>query len=72
MLMDIMHTTKANNKLGIITTNPKVIKKGPKESKKQGRKTTLQRITNLGTFLMELGQYSHLTKFFPLNSTFNQ
>ena len=36
MLKDILHTAKANNKLGIIAANPKDTKKGTKESKKQG------------------------------------
>ena len=72
MLTDILHTAKDNNKLGIITANPKDIKKGTKESKKRGRKIALQRITNLGTILVESRQYSQLTKFSPLNSTVNQ
>ena len=72
MLTNILHTTKANNKLGIITANPKHTKKGTKESKKRGRKIALQRITNLGTILVESGQYSQLIEFFPLNPTVNQ
>ena len=42
MFTNILHNTKANNKLGIIAANPKDYKKGSKESKKGGRKTTLQ------------------------------
>ena len=41
MLTDILYTAKANNKLGIITANPKDINKGTKESKKQGRRKSL-------------------------------
>ena len=67
-ITDILHTAKANNKLGIITANPKDTKKGSKESKKRGRKTALQRITNS----VESRQYYQLTEFFPLNSTVNQ
>ena len=70
--MDNLHTAKANNKLGIVTTTPKETKKGTKESEKRGRKTSLQRITNLRTILVESRQYSQLTEFFPLNPTVNQ
>ena len=34
LLKDILHTAKANNKLGIITANPKETKKGTNERKK--------------------------------------
>ena len=67
MLTDILHTSKSNNKLGVVTTTPKEIKKNIKENKKRGRKNSLQRITNLGTKLVESGQYSQLTEFFPLH-----
>ena len=53
MLTNILHTAKANKKLGIVTTTPKETKKGNKESKKRGRKTALQRITNLRSILVE-------------------
>ena len=67
LLIDILHSIKSNTKLGVLTTTPKDIKKKTKDTKKRGRKTALQRITNFGAELVELGQYSQLTEFFPLN-----
>ena len=72
MVTEIIHTAKSNKKLGIVTTTPKETKKGTKESKKRGRKIALQRIANLGTILVESGQYSQLPEFFPLNPIVNQ
>ena len=72
LLTDILHSIKANNKPGVVTTTPKDIKKKTKDTKKRGRKTGLQRITNLGAQLVESGQYSHLTKFSPLNISATQ
>ena len=72
LLADILHSIKANNKLGVVTTTPKDIKKKTKDTKKRGRKTALQRITNLGGQLVESSQYSQLTKFFPLNVSVTQ
>ena len=72
MLTDILHNAKANKKLSIVTTTPKETKKGTKKSKKRGRKTALKRIANMGTILVESGQYSQLTEIFPLNPTVNQ
>ena len=42
MLNDILHNSKANNKLGIITNTPEEIKKKNKENKKRGRKKTFK------------------------------
>ena len=67
LLTEILHSIKANNKLGVITATPKYIKKNTKDTKKRGRKTAIQRITNFGAELVELGQYSQLTEFFPHN-----
>ena len=72
LLTHILHSIKANNKLGVVTTTPKDIKKKTKDTKKRGRKIALQRITNLGAELVESGQYSQLTKFFPLNISVTQ
>ena len=72
LLIEILHSIKANNKLGVITTTPKYINKNTKDTKKRGRKNALQRITNLGAELVELGQKSQLTKFFPLNLSVTQ
>ena len=72
LLTDILHSIKANNKLGVITTTPKYIKKNTKDTKKRRRKISLQRITNLGAELVESGQYSQPTEFFPLNLSITQ
>ena len=72
LLTDILHSIKSNNKLGVLTTTPKDIKKKTKDTKKRGRKTALQRITNLGAELVESGQYSQPTEFFPVNLSITQ
>lgn len=72
LLTDILHSIKANNKLGVVTTTPKDIKKKTKDTKKRGRKTTLQRITNLGAQLVESSKYYHLTEFFLRNLSVTQ
>ena len=60
LLTNILHSIKANNKLGVVTTTPKHIKKNTKDTKKRVRKNALQRITNLGAKLVESVQYSQL------------
>ena len=70
--MDILKSSRTHARLGIVTNSPKKPKKIPKELKKRGKKMDIQRISTLGTRIVELGQYSHLMEFFPSNPTINQ
>ena len=57
-------TKVKQSKLGIQILPQKEKQKIQKESKKRGRKIDLQRISQLGTRLVESGQYAQLTEFF--------
>jgi hypothetical protein len=59
-------------RLEIQNNPPRDPKKAAKDAKKGGRKTDLQRITILGSRLVESGKYAQLTEFFPSNPQCSQ
>ena len=72
LLTDILQSPNTKSKLGVVISHLKDSKRSIKEAKKKRRKSYIQRLVVLGTNLVESGQYSQLTKFFPSNPPVTQ
>ena len=64
LLQESLSKSKDHNKLEVHNTAQKHKQKSQRDSKKRGRKYTLQTINRLGPTLVESTQYTQLTKFF--------
>ena len=67
LLIDILQSPSIRSKLGVVISHLKDLKKSIKEAKKKERKSNIQRLVDLGSNLVDSGQYSQLTEFFPSN-----
>ena len=72
LLTDILQLPSTISKMGVAISLLKDSKKSIKEAKKKGRKIGIQRLAVLGSNLVDSGQYSLLTEFFPSNPSVTQ
>ena len=72
LLQQFLTKSKAQNQLVVANTRQKQKQNAQQESKKRGRKSTLQRINRLGTTLVESDQYAQLKESFSSPSVVNQ